>query len=170
MNQNPKTSPEAFKFYRRWEKALLAADIKLPKGCTKTGLWAYCSAMAVKGTNGLDCYAGDETIRAELGIYHRDTVTKYRHAAIELGWLESNGKPHGRCQGLNIAIPTVGVTVPTARTEPARPKPAVPTVEHDPNQTSAWCPACEMLWSAADADGNAIDRIHAEAISKLAKV
>jgi hypothetical protein len=102
---NDKTSKQAFGFYRQWEKEFLRAEMKFARGTTKAMLWAYCSAMAVKGTNGIECFASDALIAKELGIYHRETVAKYRHLAIELGWLVRTGHKHGRTEGLSIAVP-----------------------------------------------------------------
>lgn len=108
-----------FKFYMRWNKALLAADIDLPKGCIKATFISYCHAMSVHGSLGVDCFASDALICRELDICNRRDVAKYRHAAVQLGWMIPNGKRHGRAEGLNIAIPSPQVT-------PVSPKPDSP--------------------------------------------
>jgi len=120
-----KTSSEAFSLYRRWMKEFLKADIKLPKDSSKAMLWAYCSAMAEHGTNGISCFASDQRIAGELKL-KRDTVTKYRHLALELGWLVPTGKRHGRAEGLSIAIPDPDAYRPSvAVSEPRTDNPAV---------------------------------------------
>jgi hypothetical protein len=105
MNMSIGTSKEAFAFHKRWEKALLSTEIKLPKGCTRMGFVAYSMVMASHGWHGIECYASDDLVCRELGIYNRRDVAKYRNAAKELGWLTPSGKRAGRAERLNIAIP-----------------------------------------------------------------
>lgn len=109
---NEKTSKEAFKDFRAWHRAFLAADMKLPRGCgySKFTLYAYCSAMAEKGTNGKGCYASDSVIARELGMSHRDYAAKYRRLAVELGWLKPTGSKRGRVTELDIAVPEPDVS------------------------------------------------------------
>ncbi len=151
-----KTSKEAFAFYRRWTKAFLDADLKLPKSAKKATLWAYCSAMAAKGTNGLGCFASDAVIAKELQIYHRETVAKYRKLALDLGWFVWNGERRGRAKVLDISIPDGPRDdeyrhVPTVAesdgktdevvSRPKRPKP-VPRPWDDPDYVDPWAVDC----------------------------
>lgn len=101
------TSKESFAYYRHWMTEFLRADIKLPKDCSKHMLWSYCAAMAEGGTNGLGCYKSDPVVAREIGISHKDTVAKYRHLAIELGWFVRTGKHKGRTEVLDISIPGI---------------------------------------------------------------
>ena len=90
-----------------WERYILNAEPKLSKGCTKSTLIAYCFAMAMKGTNGLGCYASDARIARELDKRQAKLVRPYRHEALRLGWFVWNGEMEGRSQKLDIAIPEV---------------------------------------------------------------
>jgi hypothetical protein len=92
--------------------------------------------MAIEGTNGQGCYAGDATIAEQLE-WNRDTVAKYKKLAIDLGWFVVNGKRHGRAREIDIAIPSQPYAVEAAEpvaddTEAYRPIPEVKVVEVEP--------------------------------------
>jgi hypothetical protein len=76
----------------RWQKYILGTYPELPERCKRLNLIAYCLAMAIKGTNELNCFASDATIGKEVGIANREVVAKYRRLATELGWLTPNGR------------------------------------------------------------------------------
>jgi hypothetical protein len=72
-----KTTKETFAAYTRWQKYILSTHPKLSKddkgkGYVRTNLIAYCLAMAIHGTNGLECFASDETIGKAIGIANRE--------------------------------------------------------------------------------------------------
>lgn len=149
---------EDFAAYKRWEKYILGTHPELPKGIRRPNLIAYCLAMAIKGFNGLDCYASDETIGKEIGIANRSVVAKYRKLAIELGWFAWNGKRKGRAKVLDIAIPADAKPADTE--SPAEPK-------HDAwidskDDDLRYCLACEPLLGSHSIDE--LWEIHAEAL------
>jgi hypothetical protein len=127
---------EDFSTYKRWQKYILATHPQLPKGCLRTNLIAYCLAMAIKGYNGLGCYASDSTIGDEIGIANREVVSKYRRLAIDLGWFTWNGERRGRAKVLDIAIPADDV---------CERSPVPAETKHDPDMAPAYCAACQPL-------------------------
>jgi hypothetical protein len=138
-----KVTPESFKAYRDWERYILSTHPKLPKGFKRATLIAYALAMAVKGTNGLDCYASDSLIAGELEIYRRGRIGEYRRLALELGWFVRTGKRNGRAEVLSIAIPSETVsTVTELESE-------VTVAEHDGALSAVDCPACKPLYEQA---------------------
>ena len=62
-------------------------------------------AIAPKGRNGIGLFVSDGFIARQLQLGHRETVSKYRHLAIELGWLTLTGKNHNRVKEVNISFP-----------------------------------------------------------------
>jgi hypothetical protein len=137
----------------RWQKHILGTHPDLPPHCKRYTLIAYCLAMAVKGRNGLGCFASDEVMGEELGIANRAVVAKYHHAAVEVGWLAWNGKRRGRAKVLDISFPQVGpdivsndVSVSADASFDAVVADEPPEVdEHDHGQAPATCPACQPL-------------------------
>lgn len=100
-----KTTKQAFKEYRDWQRYILSSNPALSKGRSKVILLAYCFAMASHGTNGIGCYASDRVIARELGLYDFRSVLPYRNEAIRLGWFAWTGERKGRAKVLDIAIP-----------------------------------------------------------------
>ena len=100
-----KTTKQAFKEYRDWQRYILSSNPDLTKGRSKVILIAYCFAMTSHGTYGIGCYASDKLIAGELGMYDQRSVRPYRHEALRLGWLAWNGERKGRAKILSIAIP-----------------------------------------------------------------
>lgn len=137
----------------RWEKEFLDADIKLPDGYQKVILWAVCSAIAPKGRNGIGLFVSDGFIARQLQLGHRETVSKYRHLAIELGWLTLTGKNHNRVKEVSISFPDEAcnppVNEPVAASvgevfqpEPVEPEPykspVIPERTEDPWSDNPW--------------------------------
>ncbi len=104
---NQKVTPESFDAYRAWQKYILSTHPKLPTGFKRATLVAYALAMAIKGTNGLDCFASDSTIAGELEIYRRGLIGNYRRLALELGWFVRTGKRRGRAEVLRALFRTL---------------------------------------------------------------
>lgn len=121
---------EDFSFYQRWQKALFAYDGPLPPKHTKVGLWAYCTAMAMQGTNGLGCRANDETIAHGLNWSSRQQAHKYKKLALKLGWFVWTGKYYKNKKILNINIPTIKTESPTL----VSPKSSAEVVESKPRE------------------------------------
>jgi hypothetical protein len=96
-------TPDNFAYHRRWRKYVLGYNGDLGDGHSKDRLLAYCFAMADKGTEGFGCYASDTTIGHEIRR-DRDTVARYRHLALELGWFKAVGRVN-RVEILDIQIP-----------------------------------------------------------------
>lgn len=134
-----KTTKEDFAAYKQWQKYILRTHPKLPDGYKRATLIAYALAMAIKGTNGLECYASDRVIAEELEMYRRDRVGDYRHLALELGWFVRTGKRKGRAEVLNISIPSETVSPETVTEIPN-------DAEHDAALSVADCPACKPLY------------------------
>jgi hypothetical protein len=101
-----KTSAEAFKHYRDWQRYILGTYPDLPAGRKRITLIAYCMVLASHGTNGLDCWLPNGKIAKEIGI-GLDTVVTYRKLALALGWIAYTGGHHGRVLDVSIAIPKV---------------------------------------------------------------
>jgi hypothetical protein len=93
-----------FAYQRNWERFILGYRGALPKNIRKPTLIAYCFAMAQSGSAGIDCFKSDATIAAEIGIYHRGDIAKYRRCALGLGWFIVV-KCVGRARHLDIQIP-----------------------------------------------------------------
>jgi hypothetical protein len=147
------TTKEDFAAYKRWEKYIRDASPRLPGGYRKSTLLAYCLVMATYGYNGLGCYAADETIRRNLQLSNRKTVSGYRHLAKNLGWFVPNGR-RGRSEKLDISIPQASTDILSENIQtPAVAEPyinsndaKVPAVaEHNENQALTTCPACKPL-------------------------
>jgi hypothetical protein len=122
----PKITQAAFAYHRRWNKYILGYCGDLGDGHSKDRLLAYCFAMADKGTEGCGCYASDATIGREIRR-DRDTVGRYRHLAIELGWFKVVGS-RNRVEILDIQIPVAAdvrqPTPPPIAADVRQPNPA----------------------------------------------
>lgn len=94
---------------RAWEKYIRGCKVPYVRGQPrKASLLAYSFVMASYGTNGLYCFASDETIAADLQC-RRDDAGRYRKAVIELGWFRVV-KRIKRATVLDIAIPECPLT------------------------------------------------------------
>lgn len=143
---------ESFSRYRAWQKYILSEHPKIP-GYRKAYLYAYCVAMAEKGFNGKNCFAGDALIARQLGV-KRDVVTKYRHLALKLGWFVKTGERRGRAEVLDIAIPLSPDTPITPVIEPVSDiETQINDIEKEFNKPKEW-PHDEDLggdpWDEAD--------------------
>jgi hypothetical protein len=147
--EDAKTTKEAFRAYHRWQKYILGAGYKPPKGYSRTTLVAYALAMAIKGTNGLGCFASDKLIAKEIGIYRRERVGDYRHLALDLGWFVRTGKRRGRAEELDISIPSAQHDAEAAPSETvatvAERLKVLQTLQHA--DVRVWdCPACKRVF------------------------
>lgn len=124
-----KVSADSFKVYRNWQRYILKTHPKLTHGRIRPTLILYCLVMASHGTNGIGCYASNEKIAKEVGMYDGRSVKPYRDEALRLGWFVLTGESRGRVQVMDIAIPADGVAV----------------AEHDTSTTMTLCAACRPL-------------------------
>jgi hypothetical protein len=164
------TAKDDFNAYKRWEKYILATHPELPDRCRRTTLIAYCLAMAIKGRNGLGCFASDETIGKEIGIANREVVSRYRRLAIDLGWFTWNGKRRGRAKLLDVSIPAV-TEMSTKVDIPAEDKPADDPrdnpahdawVDPSSDEELRYCLGCEPLLGSHTLDEVRV--IHLDAV------
>lgn len=141
-----KTTKEEFAAYMRWQKYILSTYPDLPKGCKRPTLIAYALAMAIHGTNGLDCFASDSRMKEALGLTNRGTVAKYRKLALNLGWFVRNGKRRGRAESLDVSIPseTEGPNAPQISGS------LVTSAAHIRGISITTCPACQPSLKAGD--------------------
>jgi hypothetical protein len=101
-----KVTSEDFKNYTDWQRYILRTHPVIPKDCRRPVLIGFCLALATHGTQGLDCYAGDSCLSAELGI-NRKYLSKYRRLVVELEWFVPSGRKVNRVESLDIAIPRI---------------------------------------------------------------
>jgi hypothetical protein len=113
-----KVTSADFKNFTDWQRYILRTQPVIPKDCRRTALIGFCLALAIHGTQGLDCYASDSLLGREIGMARRH-LAKYRRLAIELGWFRPNGRKVNRVESLDIAIPPVAIDVPETAEEPA---------------------------------------------------
>lgn len=106
---NRKITAANFAYHRQWERHILSYRGALPENIRKPTLIAYCFAMAQSGNAGTGCFKSNATIAAEIGVYHRGDIAKYRLCALDLGWF-TIVKRVGRAQYLDIQIPNVPAT------------------------------------------------------------
>jgi hypothetical protein len=110
---------------RAWEKYIRGCKVPYARGQPrKASLIAFSLVLASYGTNGLYCFASDETIAADLQC-RRSDAGRYRKAVIELGWFRVTARVK-RATVLDIAIPecpytgTIETEAVTASNAPVR--------------------------------------------------
>jgi hypothetical protein len=130
------TTPE-FTAYMRWKRYIHETHPELPKGISRTTLLAFCDALALSGTLGIDCYKSNRVIAIELELKHHGILKAYREFVVSVGWFVPNGKRHRRMMGLDIAIPGEVEGDANASLEPA---------EHDQSVDWRNCPACQEVF------------------------
>jgi hypothetical protein len=113
-----------------------SGEIVFDAGYERSKLMLYCYSMVWHGSLGKGCHASDGTIARESGM-KRDTVSKYRRLALELGWFKLNGRVVNRVPSVDIAFPdeTTGETSPTSS----------PKVAHELNKFAEHCTGCQSL-------------------------
>jgi hypothetical protein len=96
---------QTYRAYTDWQRYILNAHPKLPKGINRQTLISFSLALAIGGSHGLECFTSDTTLAKELELSHRDRLGKYREFVLELGWFVRTGRRKGRVEILNISIP-----------------------------------------------------------------